>query len=703
MNILGITQARYGSSRLPGKILMNIDGVSLLQIHLERIKKSKKINKLIVATTFEPETSQIIQIALAQGASTFQGSTQNVLERFYKAAQQEQPDYVVRLTSDCPLIDAEVIDAVIEKCINEDLDYCSNTLEPSFPDGCDIEIFRFSALEQAYHNASLLSEKEHVTPFIWKNSSFLGGTYFKSANYYHTSNYSEYRITVDEIVDFELISRLVEKIGYHASWIEYVRILEKDNELIKLNSQFKRNEGFQKSIENDKIELREIVNFSESEKYKAAIHTLIPGGAHTYSKGDDQFPERAPAAIKYGKGAYLWDVDDNKFLDCSMGLTSVSLGHGYVTVIESVKKELELGVNFQRPSVLEKETAEKFLSLVPQHDMIKFAKNGSIVTTAAVKLARAFTGRKLVAFPEDHPFYSYDDWFIGRTTCNKGVPDEISELSVTFKSCNIDSLKELFEKYPGQIACVIMEPEKNLCSNGCSCSLHVGEYLKQAIQVTHQSGALFIMDEMVTGFKTDFPGSMKKYNLEPDMATWGKGIANGFSFCALTGKKEIMELGGITKSGSEKVFLISTTHGGETHTMAAAIATINEFQKHDVLEHNHTIGRYLIRLCQEIIKEKELTDYIQVTTSEWMPLFLFKDEQKQISSGFKTLAMQEMIKCGVLFQGIFTPCLSHTTEDIEYFATAFKEMVGVYKSALQTGYASVLIGEPVKPVFRKII
>jgi spore coat polysaccharide biosynthesis protein SpsF len=241
--------------------------------------------------------------------------------------------------------------------------------------------------------------------------------------------------------------------------------LEKDIELFNINAQFKRNEGFKKSMANDKIELRMNVNFSESEKYKEAIHKLIPGGAHTYSKGDDQFPEKAPAAIKYGKGAYVWDLDGNKYLDCSMGLTSVSLGHAYDPVIDSVKKELELGVNFQRPASLEREMAEKFLSIVPQHDMVKFAKNGSIVTTAAVKLARAFTGRKLVAFPGDHPFYSYDDWFIGRTACNKGVPDEISTLSITFKSCNIDSLKVLFEKYPGQIACVIMEPEKNLCGN----------------------------------------------------------------------------------------------------------------------------------------------------------------------------------------------------------------------------------------------
>ena len=161
-----------------------------------------------------------------------------------------------------------------------------------------------------------------------------------------------------------------------------------------------------------KNNLRNIKNFTKSNQYRKVIHHLIAGGSHTYSKGDDQFPLLSPAAISHGKGAYVWDIDDNMYLDCSMGLTSVSLGHAYESVLSAVRFEIEKGVNFQRPSVFEMETAKKFLSIVPQHDMIKFAKNGSIVTTAAVKLARAFTGRKLVAFPGDHPFYSYDYWFI---------------------------------------------------------------------------------------------------------------------------------------------------------------------------------------------------------------------------------------------------------------------------------------------------
>jgi len=449
--------------------------------------------------------------------------------------------------------------------------------------------------------------------------------------------------------------------------------------------------------------LRRIVEFTKSNQYREEIHQLIPGGAHTYSKGDDQFPELSPAAILHGKGAYVWDVDDNMYLDCSMGLTSVSLGHAYEPVLDAVRSELEKGVNFQRPSALEKETAEKFLSLVPQHDMIKFAKNGSIVTTAAVKLARAFTNRKLVAFPGDHPFYSYDDWFIGTTVSNKGVPNEFSELSVTFKSCDINSLKQLFEQYPGQIACVITEPEKSTCGNGCQCKQSPSEFLREAIDLAHQHGALFILDEMVSGFKTSFPGSTTKYDLKPDMATWGKGIANGFSFCALTGTKEVMELGGITNLGEEKVFLISTTHGGETHAMAAANATIEVFEKENVISHNHQIGDALIKGCQQAILDSGTSKLVDIIPCNWLLVFNFRDNQGQVSAAMRTLAMQEMIKRGILFQGAFVPCFSHSVDDVNYFVKAFAETLDICKKAFIEGIDSYLVGSPAKAVFRKIL
>jgi len=437
------------------------------------------------------------------------------------------------------------------------------------------------------------------------------------------------------------------------------------------------------------------MNFSKSDEYRSQIHDLIPGGAHTYSKGDDQFPLRSPAAISKGKGVKLWDIDGNEFLDCSMGLTSISLGHAYEPVLARVREEIEKGVNFQRPSYIERDMAEAFLSLIPCHDMIKFAKNGSSATTAAVKLARAYTGRTHVAFPWDHPFYSYDDWFIGKTQCDKGVPQDSTRMSLTFPSLNLEALEKLFLDHPGQIACVISEPEKQAPQEP--------NYLEKLIALCHKHGALFILDEMITGFKTDFPGSITKYNIKPDLATWGKGIANGFSFCALTGKKEIMRLGGIKDVGSEKVFLISTTHGGETHAMAACLATIDEFKKHKVVQHNHSIGEALIQRTSTAISRSKLSDYIQVASTPWMTTFIFRDKNKDPCFGLRTLFLQEMIKRGVLFQGAFVPCFSHQQDDVSYFEEAFEESCVVYSKGLESSYREFLIGEPVKPVFRRYL
>ncbi len=441
--------------------------------------------------------------------------------------------------------------------------------------------------------------------------------------------------------------------------------------------------------------MKEITNFSKSDEYRNKIHDLIPGGAHTYSRGDDQFPLLSPAAITHGKGSRVWDVDGNEYIECLSGLAAVSLGHAYEPVVERVTQELKKGNGFSRPSVLEMEISEKFLANMPGHDMIKFAKNGSVVTTAAVKLARAYTGRKLVARPAEHPFYSYDDWFIGNTDVKNGIPSDISNLTVSFKADDLQSLKELFEKYPGQIACIISEPEKM--------NVLPENFLKDAIELTHKHGALWIMDEMITGYRTAFPGSMKKYNVVPDMATWGKGIANGFSFCCLTGKKEVMELGGIRKTGAEKLFLISTTHGGETSSIAAALATLDEFKKHDVIGHNQALGQKFIDGSKKLFESHGLSHSIKNLQFNWHASLGYFDNEGNNSFGLRTLFHQELIRHGILFQGIFCPHFSHSVDDVKQILEAMDAACNVYKKGLNEGYEKYLVGEPIKPVFRKYI
>lgn len=694
MNVLAITQARYGSSRLPGKILKTIQGDTLLEIHLKRILQSKLIDKLKVATTTEEDAVSIVNICNKLNIDFYRGSLENVLERFFLSAKPESPKFVVRLTSDCPLIDPVEIDKVIQHAIDNDLDYVSNALTPTFPDGIDVEVFKFSALEKAYIEANLSSEIEHVTPYIWKNSTYKGGKLFKSDCICNETDYSSIRLTVDTQEDFLVIQKIVEILGKDKGWREYVDGLRNHPEIQKINEMYQRNEGYMKTLLNDSQIERTITDFRNSDKLCAKAHQLIPGGSHTYSKGSDQSPLLGPKFIERGKGSHVWDVDGNEYIDWAMGLTSVSLGHAYEPVLEAVRKELFKGSNFQCPSPIEIELAETFLEAVPSADMVKFAKNGSTVTTAAVKLARAYTGKKLVAYCSDHGFFSYDDWYIGKKPNNSGVPEEISNLTLTFKYNDIASVEALFEQHPGQIACVILEPMEF--------DYPADNYLHKVKEICHRNGALFILDEMITGFKLHYPGAHSLLKIDADMTTWGKGVANGFSTCMLAGKREIMQLGGI-KHDKERVFLISTTHGAETHALAAAIATIKAVKSENAIERNIKLGTLLTEEITALINKYNLSDYITIKGHPNWKLMQFRDQDKNLNDGFRTLLYQEVIKHGILFRGYFQPTISHTEEDLEKTIYAFDNAFNIYSKALGSinGYKDFLVGDPVKPVFRK--
>ncbi len=252
MDVLAITQARTGSTRLPNKVLKTIKGKNLLEIHLERILKSKKISKLVIATTINKKDKIISDIASKIGVDFFKGSEDDVLDRFYHAAKKYNPKWIVRLTSDCPLIDAVLIDEIIRKGQKEDLDYCSNTLIEAYPDGEDIEVFKFHSLKKAWREAKSLSDREHVTSFIKNNSSFLKGKIFKSNNFPCSNNFNKVRLTVDELEDFKVIEYLINKLGFDAGWRDYTNEYLKNNYISSLNKNIERNEGFRKSIKNDR-------------------------------------------------------------------------------------------------------------------------------------------------------------------------------------------------------------------------------------------------------------------------------------------------------------------------------------------------------------------------------------------------------------------------------------------------------------------
>lgn len=251
MKILAITQARTGSSRLPDKVLKTVNGQTLLALHLERILKSSRISGLLVATTTDPRDELIETEAARAGVPVYRGSVTNVLDRFYQAARPYQPEWVVRLTSDCPLIDPVLLDRIIDTALEKGVDYCSNTLQPSFPDGMDAEVFRFAALEKAWREAELDSDKEHVTPYIHRNSDQRGNSLFRACNFANIADYSQVRLTVDEEADFRVIRLLIEKGGTDKDWKTYADLYRSDPDIQQLNAHIKRNEGYFKSIQDD--------------------------------------------------------------------------------------------------------------------------------------------------------------------------------------------------------------------------------------------------------------------------------------------------------------------------------------------------------------------------------------------------------------------------------------------------------------------
>ena len=434
------------------------------------------------------------------------------------------------------------------------------------------------------------------------------------------------------------------------------------------------------------------LSFKKSKAFTRDLERLVPGGAHTYSKGCDQFPENAPNGITHGLGARVWDADGNELIDWSMGLTAVSLGHAHPDVNKAVCDVIQSGVNFQRPAALELQAAETVLNLTGT-DMVKFAKHGSSVTTAAVKLARAFTGRTKVAVPREQPFFSFDDWFIGITAADFGVPESLKQFSLTFSYNDIASLHALFKDHPGEIACVMLEPTKFDAPED--------DFLHKVRELCIANGAVLVLDEMVTGVKFGVPGASKYFGVEADLYTYGKGIANGFTAAALTGRGDIMRQGGLEPEGARKLFLLSTTHGAESSGLAAMIKTIDVLKDGTLISANWETGRKIRVGVEAAIAQHGLQDRLKLVGYPCLLALAVQDDEGKDDAPMRTYMMQEMIAQGVLFQGLFYATPSHGEREVNETLTAFDAACSAVAEAVALGsVAGLLQGPVVKPVFR---
>lgn len=428
-----------------------------------------------------------------------------------------------------------------------------------------------------------------------------------------------------------------------------------------------------------------------AESLRQRMHNIVPGGCHTYAKGDDQFPVEAPPFVARGLGCHVWDVDGREFVEYGMGMRAVTLGHAFPAVLDAVRAQLGHGSNFTRPAPIELECAERMLELLPGADMVKFCKDGSHAVDGAIRLARAFTGRDMVAICADHPFFSTSDWFIGTTDMNAGVPEAIRRLVVKFRYNDPAGLEALLREHPGRIACVVMEAART--------EEPQPGYLERVQALARTDGCVLVFDETITGFRWNLGGAQQVYGVVPDLSIFGKALANGFSVSALAGRREIMRLGG-SDHDRERVFLMSTTHGAETHTLAAALATMQCYRDFPVIETLYERGRRLRMGVEAAIADNGLAGFFELSGRDCCLLFGTRDADRLPSQGFRTLFMRELVLRGIIAPS-FVVSYSHSERDIDDTVAAVGEALRVYRQALEGGLDKHLGARSVKPVFRR--
>ncbi len=432
----------------------------------------------------------------------------------------------------------------------------------------------------------------------------------------------------------------------------------------------------------NKVQLhQDYPNITESEKLHARNEGLIPAYAQTLAKGPTQYVDGvAPKYLRRAKGARVWDVDGNEYLDYNMAIGPISLGYGYELVDDAIRAQLEDGIVFPLIHPLEVEVAELIREVIPNAESVRYAKTGAEVTSAAVRLARAYTGRDKVLCCGYHGWH---DWYIGVTARNLGVPQAVKDLVYTFNYNDIDSLTAALDE---DTACVILEP--------MTFDFPKDDFLQKVKAACEANGTLLIFDEMWTGFRWALGGAQEYFGVTADLACYSKAIANGMPIAVLTGRADVMSL------LNDHVFFF-TTFGGETLSLAAAQATIHELRDKDVAADLARKGQVLMDGYNEIVTELGLRDITHCKGHPARGLIFFDDKGGQALL-MKSLVQQELIRRGILWSGFHNMCYSHTEDDLAYTLEAYGEVLAELKAALEAGdLEQRLRGTPVQPVFRR--
>ncbi|HEY2990939.1 MAG TPA: aminotransferase class III-fold pyridoxal phosphate-dependent enzyme [Candidatus Binatia bacterium] len=681
---VAIVQARMGASRFPGKVLAEIEGRPMLWRVVERARRSRLLDLVAVATSTNSADDAIAVFCAEAGIECFRGGETDVLDRYYQAAKTYGADPIVRITADCPLIDPEVADKVIQAQLRDGSDYATNTLRSAYPDGLDVEVFSFAALERAWREATLAADREHVT------------SYFRNSRGFRISDVSNgddpavgrFRWTVDHPSDLEFVRAVYARMrwfnGCGFGYRDVLRLLSEEPRLMALNEGAVRNEGYYLSLAKETFIAGRQSSIARSQELKKKAERLIPSCSQTFSKGPSQYVQGvAPVFLRRGQGSHVWDIDENEFIDYPMALGSVILGHSYPAVSEAVQRQVTQGTNFSLPHPLEVEVAEALVESIPCAEMVRFGKNGSDATSGAVRLARAYTGRDLIACCGYH---GWQDWYIGTTTRAQGVPKAVCELTRSFEYNNSASLQRIFDEHRGRVAAVVMEPM------GIE-EPRVG-FLQEVQEITRRGGALLIFDEVITGFRLAIGGAQQYFDVVPDLACFGKAMANGYPISAVVGRRDIMEL-------FDEIFF-SFTFGGEALSLAAAKATVAEMREKNVIAHLWEQGQRLKDGYNVLVRAFGVERNTECVGLPPRTVTVFKDDTGTESLLLKSLFQQECLRRGILFSGGHNLSFSHSHDDIDRTLRVYRSAMEVLAQAIRYGDAPErLEGEPVKAVFRK--
>ncbi|MEW6664746.1 MAG: aminotransferase class III-fold pyridoxal phosphate-dependent enzyme [Thermodesulfobacteriota bacterium] len=422
--------------------------------------------------------------------------------------------------------------------------------------------------------------------------------------------------------------------------------------------------------------------YGRSKELLARTSQFIPLGSQTFSKSHIQFPQQAPHFIVRGKGSHVWDVDGNEYVDFINGLLPVILGYCDRDVDQAISEQLRRGVSFSLASPLECELAELLTEIIPCAEMVRFGKNGSDATAGAVRVARAYTGRDRIAVCGYH---GWQDWYIGSTARNRGVPNAVRQLTHPFKYNDLTSLGSLFDQYPGQFAAVIMEPMNT--------DDPLPGFLEGVRDLAHRHGAVLIFDEIITGFRYALGGAQELFEVVPDLAAFGKSMANGFPISVVAGKREFMR-------EMEDVFF-SFTFGGEALSIAASIATIKKIREKDVIRRLWETGEKIISRLNEMIVEHHLRGIFEVKGKPPWSLLLIQDHPPVTLWEIKSLFMQEMLLRGILMSASHNISFAHSDDDLRRLFEAYGEVLDIVSRAVQRdSVGEWLHGKPIEPLFK---